>query len=85
MMPVNWANQSRRMCRRCTGVTGCSRRNWGLRKDRISSKARQKRAAVAGGYRARAASLTAITRRATSAKRLTSTTPARLYLYETLL
>jgi hypothetical protein len=41
--------------------------------------------AVAGGYRARPESLTVITRRATSAKRLTSRTPARLYGYETLL
>jgi hypothetical protein len=85
MMPSKWARRSRRLRRRCAGVTGCLRCNWGRRKARGSSKARQRCAAVAGGCRAPAASLTAITRRATPAKRLTSRTPARLSLYDTLL
>jgi len=40
---------------------------------------------VVGGYRPLPASLTAFTRRANSAKLLSSTTPARLYAYDTLL
>ena len=41
--------------------------------------------AVAGGYRARAASLTAMTHRANATKMLRFSTPARLYLCDTLL
>jgi hypothetical protein len=41
--------------------------------------------AAAGGYRARPESLMVITRRAKSAKRRTSRTPARLSVYDTLL
>jgi hypothetical protein len=41
--------------------------------------------AVAGGYRARTASLTAMTHRANATKMLRFSTPARLYLCDTLL
>jgi hypothetical protein len=40
---------------------------------------------LGGGYRALLESLTVITRRANSAKELRSRTPARLYVYETIL